>query len=68
VQTLVRLDDDGNPIFEPIAGQSAATAQANEPATKARPASGRRRSRKPAAVDNQNRQRLPGMDDPSETP
>ena len=68
VQTLVRLDDDGNPIFEPIAGQSAPTAQTNEPVSKARPASGRRRGRKPAAADNQSRQRLPGMDDPGETP
>ena len=68
VQTLVRLDDDGNPIFEPIASQSAPTAQTNEPVSKARPASGRRRGRKPAAADNQSRQRLPGMDDPGETP
>lgn len=68
VQTLVRLDDDGNPVFEPIAGQSAPAAQANESVTKARPASGRRRSRKPATEDNKSRQRLPGMDEPSETP
>jgi exodeoxyribonuclease VII small subunit len=68
VQTLVRLDDDGNPVFEPIAGQSAPAAQANESVTKARPARGRRRSRKPATEDNKSRQRLPGMDEPSETP
>ena len=68
VQTLVRLDDDGNPVFDPIADQAAPTSHTNESATKPRPASGRRRSRKPAAVDNKSRQRLPGMDEPSESP
>ncbi len=68
VKTLIRLDDDGNPVFEPIARDSAPATPADEPATTDRSTTGRRRGRKPAAPGSRSRQRLPGMDEPAETP
>ncbi len=66
VKTLVQLDEDGNPVFEPVSSAAAEPAAGSE--ADDRPTRGRRRVRKPAAAGTSNRQRLPGMDEPSETP
>lgn len=68
VKTLVQLDADGNPVFEPINGQPELPAPAAEPDSGDQPARGRRRVRKPAAAGTSGRQRLPGMDEPDQTP
>ncbi len=64
VTTLVRLDADGNAVFEPAAGSPAAAGQlaaaAGDPAS-----SSRSRRKRPAGTKN--RARLPGMDEPGET-
>jgi len=64
VQTLVRIDDDGNPVFadaDPTsssAGEAAGTTTATSKRTSRRPRA------KKATASGQSRQRLPGMDDP----
>ena len=68
VKTLVQLDDEGNPVFAPIISEPVPAAPATDGDADAPPARGRRRIRKPAAASNRNRQRLPGMDEPDQTP
>lgn len=68
VKTLVQLDEEGNPVFAPIGGEPDPSATAAAADASNQPARGRRRPRKPATPSSKNRQRLPGMDEPDETP
>ena len=65
VVTLVRIDEDGNPVFENAAGSAENETMANRTRTKgtARKAT---RKRQKTSIDHQEpRHRLPGMDDPT---
>lgn len=66
VQTLVQIDDNGNPIFaavEPTTGP--ATESVNTTTTTSKRGSRRPRSKKTAS-SHRSRQQLPGMDEPTD--
>lgn len=67
VTTLVRLDADGNPVFEAVAGRPDPAPDETSAKPQA-PASRRRGGRRSAATGGRSRPRLPGMDEPGETP
>ena len=65
VVTLVRIDEDGDPVFEDTTGSAENKAVPKRPTTKGKARKATRKQQKISTDHQESRHQLPGMDDPT---